>query len=73
METLDEDPPKTCMDVLYYQTLQDYVKSPFYSKDFTLDEYHFPVLVGDDGAFTDSWYSFKFLDKYIAGFNKYSK
>jgi hypothetical protein len=58
-----ENNPRKCLDIFYYDALHEFVNSDFYSKDESEDEYHFPVLFGDDGAFTDSHYNFKFIDK----------
>ncbi len=60
------------METFYYDALQEFVNSEFMSKGGTEEEFHFPVLFGDDGAFTDSAYNFRFIDKMIEVFHKYS-
>jgi hypothetical protein len=58
-----ESNPRKCLDIFYYDALNEFVNSDFYSKEGSEDEYHFPVLFGDDSAYTDSHYTFKFIDK----------
>ena len=60
------------MENFYYDALNEFVRSPFYSNEHTTNEFHFPVLFGDDGAFTDSHYNFKYIDKMIEKFDEYS-
>jgi hypothetical protein len=63
---------KHCMENFYYDALNEFVNSEFYSKNWETDEYHFPVLFGDDGAFTDSHYNFKYIDKLIEKYSEHS-
>jgi hypothetical protein len=72
MQDLDEVPPRMCMETFFYDALNEFANSDFYSKDNTEEEYNFPVLFGDDGAFTDAAYNFKFIDKMIDVFHRYS-
>jgi len=61
------------METFYYDALNEFVESKFYSKDDSLEEYHFPVLFGDDSAFMDAHYNFKYIDKLIDVFEQYSE
>lgn len=60
------------METFYYDALNEFVNSDFYSKDKSTDEYHFPVLFGDDGAFTNASYNFMYIDKLTEKYKKFS-
>lgn len=61
------------MERFYYDALNEFTSSEFYSKQGELEDVHFPVLFGDDGAFTDAHFNFRYMDKMTEAFHKHSK